>query len=109
MVSFLSRKTFHLFREHVGQGDGAGAAHLKQPFGRQCPAELRRRVVDAGAIAPPGGLDQELGGILPERPELMALGQREHELSRLAKGRDRATVLKFDRYGELACPWHAAA
>ena len=80
---------------------------LKQPLGRQCPAELRRRAADIAVVL--RGLDEQFSGILPERPRLMALGQREHELTRLAKGRDRATVLKFDRYGELACPWHAAA
>jgi S1-C subfamily serine protease len=55
-----------------------GRGALEQPFSRQCPAELRRRVVDAGAIATLGGFDQKLGGILPEWSRLMAHGQREH-------------------------------
>jgi hypothetical protein len=34
----------------------------------------------------------------------MALGQREHNRARLAKGRDPAAVLKFDRRNELLGP-----
>jgi hypothetical protein len=43
-------------------GGGAGTS-----FGRQCPAEMRRRVVDAGTIATLGSFAQKLSCILPER------------------------------------------
>jgi hypothetical protein len=66
-------------------------------------------VADDGAIAPSGGLDQKLRRVLPEWPDLMALGQREHELARLPEGRDLAAVLKFDRLGEFSRPGHAGA
>jgi hypothetical protein len=39
----------------------------------------------------------------------MALGQRQHDRARLAKGRDLAAVLKFDRLEEFSRPGHAAA
>jgi hypothetical protein len=81
----------------------AVSQHLKQPLGRQCPAE-RRRVVDSGTIVPLGSLDQKLGGVLPEWSRLMALGSREHQLARLPEGRDLAAILRFDRLGEFSRP-----
>jgi hypothetical protein len=57
-------------------------------------------------IAPLGGIDQKLGGKLPEWSRLMALGQREHELARLPEGRDLAAVLKLDRLGAFSRPGH---
>jgi hypothetical protein len=75
----------------VGQGNGAGAGQLEQPFGRQCPAEPRPGVVDIAVVV--RCLDEQFARILPEWPRLMAIGKRQHDRARFAKGRDRAAVL----------------
>ena len=50
------------------------------------------------------GVNQQLGGVLPE--ELLLVGLRKNERARIGQRRDRAAVLQDDRLGELAGPGH---